>query len=141
MGLQKKIFQSGIFSLELETDFLNHNASKQEGGKFNQPTPYQDSPAQNFGEGIVGLGARIWVQPWLSFGIVEGISYYTEVGNYEKTYREKYSQLLNYLGFEVELAVNQQLSLVGRIHHRSGAFGIFNGAHGVEILWSRKSNL
>ncbi len=130
IGLQKKIFKSGVFSLELETDFFAHQAYEQEGGEFNQSIAFADSPAQSFGEGILGLGAKIWVQPWLSFGIIEGLSYYTKVGNYEKTYREKYSQLLNYLGFEIEMAVNKELSLVGRIHHRSGAFGIFNGAHG-----------
>ena len=72
---------------------------------------------------MLGIGARVWVQPWLSFSVVEGISYNTDVSLYEKTFREKYTQLLNYLGFEVEAAVSSDLSLVGRIHHRSGAFG------------------
>ena len=72
---------------------------------------------------MLGIGARVWVQPWLSFSVVEGISYNTDVSLYEKTFRENYTQLLNYLGFEVEAAVSSDLSLVGRIHHRSGAFG------------------
>ena len=42
------------------------------------------------------------MRPWLSFGFVEGIGYNTSVSNYEKTYRENFSQLLNYLGFELE---------------------------------------
>ena len=76
---------------------------------------------------MLGIGARVWVQPWLSFSVVEGISYNTDVSLYEKTFRENYTQLLNYLGFEVEAAVSSDLSLVGRIHHRSGAFGTFDG--------------
>ncbi len=130
IGLQKRIYRSGIFSLELEADAFRHQALKQSGGKFNQSVPYADSPAQNFSEGILGIGARIWVQPWLSFALVEGISYYTELGSYEKTFREKAGQLLNYLGFEIEASINRRLSLVGRLHHRSGAFGLYNGVHG-----------
>ena len=45
-------------------------------------------------------GARIWVQPWLNFSVIEGVSYNTNVGLYEKTFRENYTQLLNYLAFE-----------------------------------------
>ena len=89
--------------------------------------PNADTPDQFFGEAIVGLGVRLWVQPWLSFGFVEGISYNTSVSNYERTFRENFSQLLNYLAFELEASVSDQLSMVGRIHHRSGAFGTYNG--------------
>ena len=63
----------------------------------------------------------------------------------EKTFRENYTQLLNYLGFEVEAAVSSDLSLVGRIHHRSGAFGTYGGVTegsnayllGVRYRWGR----
>ena len=54
---------------------------------------------------MLGIGARVWVQPWLSFSVVEGISYNSNVSLYEKTFRENYTKLLNYLGFEVEAAV------------------------------------
>ena len=63
----------------------------------------------------------------VEFGFIEGISYNTDYSLYEKTYRENYTQLLNYLGFEVEAAVSSDLSLVGHIHHRSGAFGTYSG--------------
>ena len=94
---------------------------------------------------MLGIGARVWVQPWLSFGVVEGISYNTNVSLYEKTFRENYTQLLNYLGFEVEAAVSSDLSLVGRIHHRSGAFGTYGGVTegsnayllGLRYRWGR----
>ena len=130
VGLQKRIKRAGPLAIELEADLFSHIADKQQGGAYNQSQPNADLPSQSFGEGILGIGARLWVQPWLSFSVVEGISFYTDVSLYEKTFREKSSQLLNYLGFEVEAAVSPELSLVGRIHHRSGAFGLFNGVSG-----------
>ena len=130
VGLQKRIKRAGPLAIELEADLFSHIADKQQGGAYNQSQPNADLPSQSFGEGILGIGARLWVQPWLSFSVVEGISFYTDVSLYEKTFREKSSQLLNYLGFEVEAAVSPDLSLVGRIHHRSGAFGLFDGVSG-----------
>ena len=127
VSVQKRLWRAGPLAIELETDLFAHQANSQAGGQFNQAVPFADSPTQSFGEGILGLGARLWLQPWLSFGVVEGISYNTSVSNYEKTYRENYSQLLNYLGFELEATFSEQLSMVGRIHHRSGAFGTYNG--------------
>ena len=107
--------------------------------------PYADLPSQSFGEGVLGIGARVWVQPWLSFSVVEGISYNSHFSLYEKTFRENYKKLLNYLGFEVEAAVSSDLSLVGRIHHRSGAFGTYGGVSegsnayllGLRYRWGR----
>ena len=145
VSLQKRIWRAGPLQLELEADFFGHQAYPQQGGPFNQDVPNADTPGQIFGEGILGIGARLWLQPWLSFGFVEGISYNTSVSNYEKTYRENFSQLLNYLGFELEATVSQQLSVVGRIHHRSGAFGTYNGVKegsnaylvGVRYRWGQ----
>ena len=145
VGVQKRIMRAGPLALELEADLFSHIAKQQEGGEFNQSKPYADLPSQSFGEGVLGIGARIWVQPWLSFSFVEGISYNTDVSLYEKTFRENYTQLLNYLGFEVEAAVSSDLSLVGRIHHRSGAFGTYGGVSegsnayllGLRYRWGR----
>ena len=127
IGLQRRILRAGPLSLELEADLFSHIAGQQPGGEFNQSRPYSDLPAQSFGEGVVGIGARLWVQPWLSVSFMEGISYNSELSLYEKTYREKYSQVLNYLGVEVEAAVSPDVSVVGRIHHRSGVYGLYNG--------------
>ena len=145
VGLQKRILRAGPLALELEADLFSHLTKQQPGGEFNQSKPYADLPPQSFGEGILGIGARVWVQPWLSFSFVEGISYNTDVSLYEKTFRENYTQLLNYLGFEVEAAVSSDLSLVGRIHHRSGAFGTYGGVSegsnayllGLRYRWGR----
>ncbi len=128
VGLQKRVYRSGPFSLEFEADLFDHLANKQSGGKYNQSVPYADTPAQNFGEAIIGIGARLWLNPWLNFGFVEGISVHSSVSNFEKTYRDKYSQLLNYLGFEIEARLSEKYSLVGRVHHRSGVFGTYAGA-------------
>ena len=130
VGVQRRIWRAGVLALELEADLFSHIAQQQKGGQYNQDQPYADLPSQSFGEGVLGIGARLWVQPWLSFSVVEGISYNTDVSLYEKTFRENNNQLLNYLGFEVEAAVSPDLSLVGRIHHRSGAFGLFDGVSG-----------
>ncbi|MDA9674587.1 DUF3769 domain-containing protein [bacterium] len=127
VSMQKRIWRAGPFALELEADLFGHQAFKQPGGPFNQAVPNADTPKQQFGEAILGLGARLWLQPWLSFGFVEGVSFNSSVSNYERTYRENYTQLLNYLAFELEASVSDQLSFVGRIHHRSGAFGSYSG--------------
>ena len=127
ISMQKRIWRAGPLQLELEADLFAHQAYEQEGGPFNQSVPNANTPAQAFGEAILGIGARVWVQPWLSLGFVEGISYNTADSNYERTYRENYANLLNYLAFELEAAVSPDLSMVGRIHHRSGAFGTYSG--------------
>lgn len=127
VSMQKRIWRAGPLQLELEADLFAHQAYEQQGGPFNQTIPNANTPAQTFGEGILGIGARLWVQPWLSLGFVEGISYNSAVSNYERTYRENYANLLNYLAFELEAAVSPELSMVGRIHHRSGAFGAYSG--------------
>ncbi len=145
VGVQKRIMRAGPFAIELEADLFSHIAKQQQGGEFNQSKPYADLPAQSFGEGVLGIGARVWVQPWLSFSVVEGVSYNTDVSLYEKTFRENYTQLLNYLAFEVEAAVSSDLSLVGRIHHRSGDFGTYSGVSegsngyllGLRYRWGR----
>ena len=143
--LQKRIWKAGPLAIELEGNLFGHQAYQQPGGGFNQAVPYADTPGQQCGEGILGIGARLWLQPWLSFGVVEGVSYFTAASNYERTYRENYAELLNYLGIELEAAVSKQLSLVGRIHHRSGAFGTYSGVRegsnayliGARYRWGR----
>jgi len=127
VGMQRRILDGGLIAFELDANLLNHRSRSQPGGGFNQDVPFADTPAQNFGEGTLGIGMRFWLQPWLSLYFVEGVSLLTEASNYEKTFRENYSTFLNYLAFEVEALVTPRLSAVGRIHHRSGAYGTYNG--------------
>jgi len=132
-GLQRRVWRSGPFAVELDFNALGHWASAQRGSGFSgrfttNDSSTLDTAAQGFGEFTAGIGLRAWLQPWLSLGAVQGLSFQTSVSNFENTYRDRSSQLLNYLGFEVEAAVSPQWSVVGRIHHRSGAFGLYNGA-------------
>jgi hypothetical protein len=127
VGMQRRILDGGLFAFELDANLLNHRSQSQPGGGFNQEVPFANTPGQNFGDGTLGLGLRLWLQPWLNIYFVEGVSLLTEPSNYEKTFRENYGTFLNYLAFEVEALVSPRLSAVGRIHHRSGAYGVYNG--------------
>ncbi|MFM9104691.1 MAG: DUF3769 domain-containing protein, partial [Cyanobium sp.] len=127
LGLQRRLIDGGPFALELDTNVLNHRSRSMPGGGFNQAVPFADTPAQTFAEGTLGLGARFWVRPWLSLYFVEGESLRSEASNYEKTCRQNYSTFLNYLAFEVEALVSPRVSAIGRIHHRSGAYGTYSG--------------
>ncbi|MFO7630428.1 MAG: DUF3769 domain-containing protein [Prochlorococcaceae cyanobacterium] len=126
IGLQRRLIDGGPFALEIDANLIGHKAWPQAGGGFNQSDPGSLNPAQSFAELTTGLGLRAWLQPWLSVAFVEGVSLNSEVSFYEKTFRKNYSQFLNYLAFEVEALVAPQWSLVGRIHHRSGAFGVYS---------------
>ncbi len=128
LGIGKRIYRNGPIEIELEADIFRHAATKQAGGGFNQSVPFADTSAQNFLEGVLGVGLRLWLRPWLSVAVIEGVSYNDSSSNYEKTYRDKYAKFLNYLSFEIEAAIAKKLSLVGRIHHRSGVYGTFGGA-------------
>ena len=127
VGLNRRLVRAGPLALEFDSNALLHRAASQPGGGFNQSEPFANTPAQTFGEFTWGFGVRAWLQPWLSLGFVEGVSLNTNVSNYEKTFRENYTTFLNYLGFEVEALVAPEWSLVGRIHHRSGAYGTYSG--------------
>lgn len=85
------------------------------------------------------LAAARWLRfPWdkgldtsAAFGI--GLSYATDVPELEEQNHDDAEKLLAYLLFEVEVAPPTwgDYSLVIRTHHRSGAFGLFNGVHGA----------
>ena len=127
LGLQRRLLDGGPLALEIDANLLGHRAARQAGGEFNQAVPFADTPAQTFADGTIGLGMRVWLQPWLSLYFVEGVSLLSENSNYERTYRKNYTQFLNYLAFEVEALFHPQWSAVGRIHHRSGAYGTYSG--------------
>jgi len=127
LGFNKRLIDAGPVALEWDSNLLGHGALQQAGGEFNQSVKFANSPAQAFGEITTGLGLRLWVQPWLSLGFVEGVSWLSAPSNYEKTFRQNFTQFLNYLGFEIEALVAPQWSVVGRVHHRSGAYGTYSG--------------
>ena len=127
VGLNKRLLRAGPLALEFDSNALIHSAAEQPGGGFNQDVPFANTPAQTFGEFTWSFGVRAWLQPWLSLAFFEGVSLNTNVSNYEKTFREDYTTFLNYLGFEVEALIKPEWSIVGRIHHRSGAYGTYSG--------------
>jgi hypothetical protein len=127
LGLQRRLFDAGPFALELDANLLGHRAAQQPGGPYNQAVPFADTPSQTFADITLGLGGRLWLQPWLNVYFVEGVSLLSQNSNYERTFRENYNTFLNYLAFEVEALVSPQWSAVGRIHHRSGAYGLYSG--------------
>ena len=92
-----------------------------------------------------GLGAIRWLPfPWdkyidTSFAAGAGLSYAAETPKVEEERRGdgQTAQLLTYLMLELELAMpgSRHWSFVSRIHHRSGAFGLFNGVTGASNAW------
>ncbi len=87
------------------------------------------------------LGAARWLPfPWdnyldTSFAFGAGLSVATETPDVEEDRRGdgQTQEVLAYLMLELELALpdSQNWSCVTRIHHRSGAFGLFNGVTGA----------
>lgn len=74
--------------------------------------------------------------PWNSYvttslGIGEGVSYVTAVPAIEKKDNQNTKRLLNFLAFEATFAAPSypQLQLVARIHHRSGAYGLYHAGN------------
>ncbi|TGG93726.1 MAG: DUF3769 domain-containing protein [Aphanocapsa feldmannii 277cV] len=126
-GLQKRLIDAGPLAFELDLMGMGHVAQRQAGGRHNQATPYADVPAQSFAELVAGVGVRAWLHPRLSIQFIDGVSLNSEVSSYEKTHRKNHSRFLNYLGFELEWLFSPRWSVVGRIHHRSGAFGLYAG--------------
>lgn len=70
--------------------------------------------------------------PWdkyvvTSFGIGWGVSYDSRISTWEKHDSDNTKKLLDYLAFETAFALPAypRLQLVVRLHHRSGAFGLY----------------
>ena len=127
LNFNKRLVDAGPLAMEFDSNALLHKTSWQPGGEFNNSEPFAPLPPQTFGEFTAALGLRAWLQPWLSLGFFEGVSLLTSNSLYEQTFRENYQTFLNYLGFEVEALVKPQWSVVGRLHHRSGAYGTYGG--------------
>jgi hypothetical protein len=83
------------------------------------------------------LGLRWLPFPWdryldTSFAVGEGLSYATDDPEIEVEKNDHTARLLNYLMFELAVVVPKQpqWTLFARVHHRSGAFGLFDGVSG-----------
>lgn len=74
--------------------------------------------------------------PWnhylnTSLAIGEGVSYATSVPSLEKKANKDTKRFLNYLMLEATFAAPQypRVQLIARIHHRSGAFGLYHAGN------------
>lgn len=74
--------------------------------------------------------------PWnhrvtTSLAFAEGLSYDSSVASIEKRQNDNTRRLLNYLMFEATFAApsHPDLQLVLRIHHRSGAYGLYHAGN------------
>jgi hypothetical protein len=77
--------------------------------------------------------------PWndtlrTTFAVGEGLSLAAQMPAFERQYHgQETSRFLNYLMFEFDFTLPEhpRWSLVARLHHRSGIYGLFNGVHGA----------
>lgn len=92
-----------------------------------QNTIYEVDPYVNFR--WANLPWNHYVTTSLSLG--EGVSYASSVPSIEKKDNQNTKRLLNLLIFEATFAMPSypQLELVARIHHRSGAFGLYHAGN------------
>jgi hypothetical protein len=113
LGVGREVYRwEKHFSLELEGQLAHHFGEHQ-------------NVSQNFEEFVAALNLRYRNLPWdkylpTTFAVGDGLSYTTE-----KLSGEESRNLLNYLMFEVTASLPQYraISLVYRVHHRSGIFG------------------
>ena len=99
----------------------------------NEPTIYEFDPY---------IGFRWANFPWnktvmTTFALGEGISYASHVPAIERSNSKETKQLLNYMLVEVTVAAPAypRLQLMFRIHHRSGAFGLYGaGNSGSNVI-------
>ena len=77
--------------------------------------------------------------PWdcyldTSFALGDGLSYATDIPEIESERHDEVStRFLNYLMFEFDFKLPQfpRWSLIARLHHRSGIYGLFDGVDGA----------
>jgi hypothetical protein len=74
--------------------------------------------------------------PWsnrlaTTFAMGEGLSYASQTSELEAKLHDKTSKFLNFMVWELEFSLpkSPNISYFGRVHHRSGIFGLFNGVH------------
>lgn len=92
-----------------------------------EPTIYEVDPY---------IGFRWANMPWnnfvvTSFAIGEGLSFVSSIPSVEKKDNNNTKRLLNYLMFEATFALPKypRFQIIARIHHRSGAYGLFKAGN------------
>ncbi len=118
------------FSWELEGMFAKHHGRNKTG-------------RQDYEEFVLAALVRYHSFPWdhlvdTTLAVGEGLSGTTETPRRELQREEGKSQnILNYLAVELEftLPAYPDTSLVYRVHHRSGVFGLFGGVKGASDFY------
>jgi len=137
-------FQTGFTDADLVVGALSRRI-----GSFKEYMGFEleGQVAKHFGDQdhweFNGLVVARWLPfPWdhvidTSLAVGEGLSYATETPEVEARRHDETSQLLDYLMFELAFSLPSlpEWSLITRIHHRSGAFGLFDGVHGASNAW------
>lgn len=132
LGLNRRLVsRPRHFTWEGEVLFAKHHGRHEKG-------------RQSYEEYVACLLLRYHRFPWdrhvnttIAFG--EGLSYTSELSRREEQYASgETRKLLNYLAVEVGFALpgHPDWSLVYRIHHRSGIFGLMGGLKGVSDYYS-----
>jgi hypothetical protein len=115
LGVQGTIWNQRRLGMIVDANLIGHRAMR--GGT---------TPRQTFSEGTIGLGLRFYPNRWLSLTVVEGMSGYSQRSELALKRGGNGRRLVNYLAFELDAAINDQVSLVARLHHRSGIYGTIN---------------
>jgi len=118
------------FSWELESMFAKHHGQHKTG-------------YQNYEEYVLAVFLRYHTFPWDNFidtsiAIGEGLSLTSKIPERESQRDQSESRhLLNYLAIEFAFTLPKypNTSLVYRIHHRSGVFGLFGGVKGASDFY------
>jgi len=134
LGYIHRLVEADPFALEIDSNLLLHVAGRNSDLRYTAGVPPEQASRavtdpQTFAEVTFGLGLRWWIRPWLSLQAVEGVSLLSELSNYETVSWQRSTQFLNYLGAELAVDVSPQWTVVGRIHHRSGAYGTYAGVY------------
>lgn len=131
LSLSRKIWESDLhFSAELEGMFAKHHGKHQSG-------------YQHYEEYTLAFLLRYHTFPWddyldASFAIGEGLSLTSKTPKREvQRDNGKSQRLLNYLSVELTFTLPRypKTSLIYRIHHRSGVFGLFGGVKGASDFY------
>jgi hypothetical protein len=126
LGVSRRLFTyKDYFNIEIEGQIAKHFGD-QDNWEFNLVSCF-----------------RWLLFPWdkyvdTSLAAGAGLSYATSIPNIEASHYDKTAQFLGALMFEATFSLPKvpQWSLVGGIHHRSGAGGVFSNVRGASNAWN-----
>lgn len=127
LALSRHLFRfwNDWFSFEVEGMVTHHHGRHLDG-------------RQSYQEYVAAILLRYDYFPWrdwlhTSIALGEGLSLASKRPEREVQIRGNSQRLLNYLAFELELALPRypRYSLAYRLHHRSGVFGLFGNTRGA----------